>query len=226
MCFLRAFCSTWEEKQHMPPEAFDTNETPENYANFHEAYQSGVMPWDSGIAPPELVAVIEGSQALPPGYALDLGCGTGTNSLYLARHGWQVSGIDFVAAAIERAREKLAHESNLAGSATFWHSDVTRLETLPLEQAYTLVFDLGCLHSIPLDARPRYAQGVIRLAAPRALYMLYGFSPRAPEHGGPKGISRPEVQALFGAAFTLEHSEDSPGPFASTATWYWLRRTA
>ncbi len=46
---------------------------------FRLAYVIGFKPWDSGVPPPELVSVVEGPGALPPGRALDLGCGTGTN---------------------------------------------------------------------------------------------------------------------------------------------------
>jgi 2-polyprenyl-3-methyl-5-hydroxy-6-metoxy-1,4-benzoquinol methylase len=84
-----------------------------SHDRFQQAYQSGDLPWDTNISPPELVEVVEGLRALPAGRALDLGCGTGTNSLYLARHGWKVTGIDFVAAAIERAREKQSHAIHL-----------------------------------------------------------------------------------------------------------------
>jgi 2-polyprenyl-3-methyl-5-hydroxy-6-metoxy-1,4-benzoquinol methylase len=38
--------------------------------------------------------------------ALDIGCGTGDSSIYLARHGWQVTGVDFVSAALAKARKK------------------------------------------------------------------------------------------------------------------------
>ena len=75
---------------------------------FRAAYLLGFKPWDSGVPPPELIAVVEGKDRLTPGKALDLGCGTGTNSVYLAEHGWDVTGVDFVPRAIRAARQKAA----------------------------------------------------------------------------------------------------------------------
>ena len=43
--------------------------------SFSERYAAGDIPWDSGITPPEIHEVLK---ELPPGKALDLGCGTGT----------------------------------------------------------------------------------------------------------------------------------------------------
>ena len=78
-------------------------------------------PWDSGIVPPEVVDFI---CTHPPGRALDLGCGTGTSSLALAKAGWQVTGVDFVPRAIRIARAK----AKAAGvSVDFRVGDVTRL---------------------------------------------------------------------------------------------------
>jgi methylase of polypeptide subunit release factors len=57
--------------------------------------------WDTGISPPELLDFIANHN---PGRALDLGCGTGTNSITLAKHGWEVTGVDFVKRAINLAR--------------------------------------------------------------------------------------------------------------------------
>ena len=56
-------------------------------------YRFGAPRWDTSITPPEVVAVIEGAAALPAGRALDLGCGTGTNVIYLAQHGWETMGV-------------------------------------------------------------------------------------------------------------------------------------
>ena len=62
-------------------------------------------PWDTGITPPEIVAVIE-SGKVPIGRALDLGCGTGTNAMYLAQHGFTVTAIDVSRRAIALAKRK------------------------------------------------------------------------------------------------------------------------
>jgi methylase of polypeptide subunit release factors len=62
-------------------------------------YWFGKTPWDTGITPPELRAVVESGQ-VRPGRALDLGCGTGTNVLYLAQHGFDVVGVDISSRAI------------------------------------------------------------------------------------------------------------------------------
>ena len=79
-------------------------------------YRVGRPPWDSGVTPPELIEAVEGPNALPPGHALDIGCGSGTNSVYLARHGWSVTGVDFAGAAIARAKEKARMARPLRGS--------------------------------------------------------------------------------------------------------------
>src|SRR5512139_2762941 len=79
-------------------------------------------PWDSGISPPELMEFIRSSQ---PGRALDLGCGTGTNIISLAKNGWQVTGVDFASHAISIARRKAQSEGVTADLRV---SDVTSLE--------------------------------------------------------------------------------------------------
>jgi len=69
-------------------------------------YTVGFAPWDTDLVPDELSTLVEGAGALPAGRALDIGCGTGTQSVYLARHGWHVSAIDAVRRPLTRARSR------------------------------------------------------------------------------------------------------------------------
>jgi SAM-dependent methyltransferase len=192
---------------------------------FTLAYWRGWAPWDTGITPPELVRVVEGErpERRPPGRALDLGCGTGTNSLYLAGHGWDVTGIDFAAPAIARAQAKAARAGQLTGAVRFLRGDATRLEALDLASPYDLVLDVGCFHGVEAAARPRYAEGVERLARPEALLLIYALKPTRLGYTQ-VGITAEEVDALFNPAWRVERVEEGEGPGGRAAAWYWLQR--
>lgn len=140
---------------------------------FVQRYTDGDIPWDTGITPPEIVAIVE---ELPAGRAIDMGCGTGTNVKFLAERGWQADGVDFVPQAIAMARPKLAHFS--PQQASVYCHDVTRLDTLEgLRPPYDLVVDIGCGHNLPHDAYEGYARDVAGLLKPGGVMMLYAHSP-------------------------------------------------
>lgn len=197
---------------------------------FTLAYWRRRAPWDTGISPPELVRTVagDGPERLPAGRALDLGCGTGTNCLYLARHGWEATGIDFAAPAVRRARRRLATAvaaGELSGSARFLRGDVTRLERLPLTGPYSLLFDLGCFHGLAPAQRTAYAAGITRLSAPEATLLLYAFAPATAEQtGGAPGISQTELVATFAPAWRVQRIETGQGSRGRASAWYWLRR--
>ena len=134
-------------------------------------------PWDTGVSPPELIAFI---QENPPGRALDLGCGTGTNVITLAQHGWNATGIDFSRRAIQIARNK-AHQAGVR--VNFQVDDVTRLEKVTGN--FELILDMGCFHSLGLAERHAYLHNLERLLAPAGTYLLYVFFRRSEEAMGP-----------------------------------------
>jgi SAM-dependent methyltransferase len=120
-----------------------------------------------------LVELVEGPDRLEPGRALDLGCGAGRNTVYLACHGWDVTGIDFTGPAIEAARSKAVGD---AAKARFIQGDVTQLADLGLGDGYTLLVDSGCYYGLPVEQRDAYATGVSHVAAPNALLVMAGFT--------------------------------------------------
>ena len=189
---------------------------------FRAAYLFGFKPWDSGVPPPELVAVVEGQERLAPGKALDLGCGTGTNTVYLAQRRWDANGVDFVPRAIRAAQRKAA----AAGvSPRFIVGDVTRLTELGLGTGYDLLFDLGCFHSIPDARRDANVKGVAEVARSGALMLMFCFVRRSrPSRMGPRGVERGEVAQRFAGGWDLVAEEEGRPILGFDAAWYRLRR--
>jgi SAM-dependent methyltransferase len=191
---------------------------------YHIAYLIGVTPWDRGTIPPPLIELVEGPERLPPERAIDLGCGTGTQAIYLARHGWLVTAIDLVARSLRTARQK----AQRAGVSVEWVlGDVARL-TEVVRGGYSLLFDYGCFHGLADAAREQYTQGASAVAIPGAFLLLGGFAPgrRGPL---PRGVSRIEIEARFSRWEVRWAKRDSGPPlprFLANAdpTWYLLRR--
>ncbi len=191
-------------------------------------YGVGFTPWDTGEVPGELAALIEGEDALPAGRALDIGCGTGTQSVYMARNGWNVTGVELLEQPLRRARDRAA----AAGVAVEWvKADVARLVQAALEPGYTLLFDRGCYHGLGEQQRAAYALGVTQLAAPGATLLLMAFAANR-VIAGPPGADREQITAGFGSGWTLDSTapDSSPppsGPLRSVPlTWYRLHPRA
>lgn len=178
-------------------------------------------PWDTRVTPPELIEAITGEGRLPPGRALDLGCGTGTNSLYMAQHGWQVVGVDFAAPAIRQARRR-AQQAGLDDKVQFYVADVSRLDFLT--PPFDLAVDIGCLHGLDPAGRSGYRDGLCRLLCPGARYMLYAVESARGCLGRPMGLTPDEVRQLFEPWFRLLRVETGTHRGTRRSAWYWLER--
>jgi cyclopropane fatty-acyl-phospholipid synthase-like methyltransferase len=135
-------------------------------------------PWDTGVTPPEVIEVVERGE-LRPGRALDLGCGTGTNVIYLARHGFDTVGVDAAWLALWKARRK----AKAAGvHARFLLASVLDLDAAQpdpaLREPFDFCLDIGCFHSFGPAERVRYTAGLRRVVRPGGLYLLYALGPR------------------------------------------------
>ena len=85
-------------------------------------YRHGTPPW-VGAPRQELVRLVTDG-ILTPGSAIELGCGVGDNAIFLAQHGFTVTGVDLAPAAIRRARAK-ARDAGI--DVSFIVDDLTRL---------------------------------------------------------------------------------------------------
>ena len=74
--------------------------------DWNEHYISRQTPWDSGVPSKELIRVLD-TEKITPCRAGELGCGTGTNSIYLATRGFDTTGFDCSPAALEERERKL-----------------------------------------------------------------------------------------------------------------------
>jgi len=130
-------------------------------------YRRRKPPWDTGISPPELLEYI---RKHPPGRALDLGCGTGTNVVTLAQHGWNVIGIDYAQRAIKIAKRK-AQQADV--SVDLRVGDITRLDKQI--GSFDLVLDIGCYNSLSDSGKLDYIHNLNQLLVPGGTYLMYGF---------------------------------------------------
>jgi SAM-dependent methyltransferase len=174
-------------------------------------------PWDTGISPPELMAFLrDWSIKHPaPGRALDLGCGTGTNVITLAKHGWKVTGVDFARLAVQAARRK-ARQAGV--QIDLQVGDVTDLRQV--SGPFDLVLDLGCFHSLSPQGREKYIQNLERLLAPAGVYLVYAFF-KMPGESGPRilpGLLEEDLNA-FKPSFTLVERQDGTERGQRPSAW-------
>jgi SAM-dependent methyltransferase len=196
---------------------------------YRALYLLGITPWERDTVPQRVVELADSAErSAPPGRALDVGCGTGRDAVYLSGRGWTVTGVDAIPRAIEGARRR-ARAAN--AEVTWVLGDVTRLQTLGIDDGYNLVIDRGCFHGLSDAERERCASGVTALAAPGARLLMFAFHPR--KRGlGPRGITPEQIERHFTGGWRLEAS--APDPEAklprwigdAKPTWYQLERAA
>ena len=185
--------------------------------SFELRYLFGRPPWDTGITPPEVMAFLERT---PPGRALDLGCGTGTNAVELARRGWEVTAIDFSTRAVAAARRRAAAARQ---PVEVLQGDVSDLRGV--HGPFDLVLDIGCFHGLTQPAQARYAAHVTRRTLPGATYLLYTFlDDRQAPRGGRELPTEASLRSLFTPAFAvtaIEHGTDRQ----RASAWFSFLRT-
>jgi SAM-dependent methyltransferase len=172
---------------------------------FRIFYGIGFTPWDGHPQSAVVRELVEGTDRQPPGSALDVGCGTGNTSIYLAQHGWRVTGVDFTPKALDKARTK----ARAAGAAVdFVHADVTHLSQAGIRGPFELIVDNGCLHGMSAHDRDLYVPEITAAAALGARLSIVGF--KRGRGVGPVGIDQAEIERRFTPGWTLLSAADEP----------------
>ena len=125
-------------------------------------------PWDMG-AREELMSLLE-SGRIKPCRAIDLGCGTGANAIYLAQQGFDMTGVDYAAGAIEKAR---ARATEAGVQVNFIVDDLTNLRHV--SGRFDFLLDYGVLDDLRPHQREPYLRNMLPLTQPGSRYLLWGF---------------------------------------------------
>ena len=173
-------------------------------------------PWDTGISPPELLDFINTHS---PGRAIDIGCGTGTNLITLARAGWKVTGVDFAPRAISLAKQKLRAQ---AIQANLQVSDATKLDGI--SGPFDLVFDVGCFHGIPPQGQTKYLDQLERILAPNGFWLMYGFLKPGAELSQ-TGLAEADIDRISARLTPLSRRNGQDTARRRSSAWFLFQNT-
>lgn len=154
-------------------------------------------PWDIGRPSAELVKAVQGG-TLKPCRAVVLGCGTGTNAIYLAQQGFDVTGIDIAPTALERAKEK----AERAGVQVRWIlADVTAPPEL---NPFDFVYDRGCYHGVRRQNAAGYLTSLRQLTHPGSKVLILAGNANEERHYGPPRVKESEIRGDFSQDFEFQ----------------------
>jgi ubiquinone/menaquinone biosynthesis C-methylase UbiE len=189
------------------------------FASVYSDRPLGEVPWFKATAAPELCRLVIDGTIRPGSDVIDLGCGAGIESLFLARHGMSVTGIDAAPAALEVGE----HLGKLFGLDVDWrHGDVLAIPCG--DSCADVVTDGYVFHNVDPAQRERYAAEVERVLRPGGILVIRGFSDRMEPGNGPLRLTSSELFETFLRRFTCEHLERFRALPADNGReqWHWL----
>jgi len=167
--------------------------------DWNEHYKSGTPPWETGQPSAELRRVVA-QESIQPCAAIDLGCGSGINAVWLAQQGFDVTGVDVSALAIEQARRRAA--------AVGVHVNFILADLLKLPAGlgpFPFFFDRGCYHAVRRDDAQGYLRTLATITVPGSVGLVLTGNAKepSPEGQGPPVVSEEEIRAELGSHFEI-----------------------
>ncbi len=165
-------------------------------SHFQHSYEN-TPPWDIGRPQPAFVRLFDEGAIV--GAVLDVGCGTGEHALLATARGHAALGVDFVPAAVHRAR---ARASDRGLGSEFVVADALRLEALG--RTFDTALDCGLFHVFSDGDRTRYVASLRRALRDGGRLFVLCFSEREPGDWGPRRVTERELRAAFREGWEVE----------------------
>jgi SAM-dependent methyltransferase len=158
------------------------------------------LPWANQPPFPPLVRAVDDGWLSPPGPILDVGCGVGTNTFWLARRGFRATGIDIAPGAIAAAESSRTSETR---PSRFLVDDVLA-SALPGGR-FRAAIDIGCFQTLPPRTRGAFSSSLARLLSPGAPYVLFWVGrEETGSWGPPHRLSVGDVTDTFESSFLVD----------------------
>jgi len=205
---------------------------------FEKVYEKpGWAVWSHEEPPEELVELV-GSKKITPCKVLDIGCGEGFYSIYLAKKGFDVTGIDLSENAVKYAE---ANAEKAGVKINFKAMDIVNLSEI--KEKFDFVLEWAIMHHLKPETREKYVLDVKTLLNKGGKYFSISFSDKDKKFGGPGKGARiipqgsrsavgmklwfmplEELKELFSVHFKLIDSREyeKMGPEGRVSTWNYL----
>ncbi len=174
--------------------------------DWNQIYESAnPPPWDIGRPQPVFHNLIQTGEMSPPAVVVDLGCGTGENSILYAQHGFTTYGVDLsqsaISKAVVKAKQRLVKVDFRVSNALSLEFD---------DEMFDYATDSGLFHIFDDKNRRRYVEEVARIVKPGGTYFMACFSEKEPtDWGGPRRVSKKEILSTLGQLFTVNYVKDA-----------------
>src|SRR5215468_5911785 len=166
-------------------------------AHWDRQYREGGPIWDSDQPTSELKRVVAADR-IAPCRALELGCGTGSNAVWLAQQGFDVTAVDLAPLALERAEAR----AKAAGvKVRFVAASV--LEPPDLGGPFPFFFDRGCYHVVRRVDVAAFLRTLQRVTGPGSTGLVLAGNAREPHDPGPPVVSEQEIRDELGRVFEV-----------------------
>lgn len=174
------------------------------YHNFHANYAKGEMPWNYSKASPDLVRALDAG-ALRGGSALDIGCGTGSDAMELARRGFRVTAIDLVPRAVQMARAR-ATEAGQLGRIDHRIGSILQDD---VGGPFDVLYDRGVYHYLRRIDLPGFLRVLERITKPGTRWLSLSGNAREQTEFGPPRVHDWEIKKELSGLFDFVELRES-----------------